>query len=336
MKYYILTVLLFSSIVMVAQNKERFDNVTYLVPLGWQKETGNGSVNHTIVNSATGQYAKLIIYKTIPATGELDADFEKEWIDLVAKPYQANQVPELTEKDLPNNWKMKIGSSEFSFNGSQTAVVLITAIHQKNKMSLVLLTNSDAYVGDLQMIAGSLEFRKITGEDIASSNADSKLFGKWNRSGAVHPSYADAASWGSAGYTSSRYEFKQDSTYIFTERSFRMTYPYIIIVRENGTYNIHGNQLTIIPKKSTIQRYSKKNNVDESGSLVSTQNRPLEKVTYTYQFHYFSGIQEWNLVLQADKPTMRDGDFSRNDTFVNAWYFDQKFIDNELTSPKGN
>ena len=115
-----------------------------------------------------------------------------------------------------------------------------------------------------------------------------------------------------------------------------MTYPYIIIVRENGTYNIHGNQLTIIPKKSTIQRYSKKNNVDESGSLVSTQNRPLEKVTYTYQFHYFSGIQEWNLVLQADKPTMRDGDFSRNDTFVNAWYFDQKFIDNELTSPKGN
>lgn len=165
-------------------------------------------------------------------------------------------------------------------------------------------------------------------------NTDSKLLGKWNRSGAVHPTYADAASWGNAGYTSSRYEFKKDGTYIFTERSFRMTYSYIILVKENGTYTINGTKLTIIPKNSVIQRYNKKNNVDELGSLVTTQNRPLEKVTYNYQFHYFSGIQEWNLVLQADKPTLRDGNFSSNDTFQNAWYFDQKFTDNDLTAPK--
>lgn len=634
MRYFMLAVLLLSNLVLAAQNKERFDNVSYLVPQGWQQETGNGAVSHTIVNSANGQYAKLIVYKTVPGSGELDADFEKEWTDLVAKPYQANHAPELTEANLPNNWKMKIGTSEFSFNGSQSAVILITAIHQKNKMSLVLMTNSDAYVADLEKIAGSLEFARLTEEGVVTENtpstvsdnytftksnfddgwtstvqndyvlveknnhsvylnfsvpynasqfsgtgirdaayywdnyvtrqftvktkqfndgssmalkppymegyatdkrtgkscfigmylaiipnavnviigtapdetafrrlfpkandpfgsdlaamtrynkfavaakdivgkwqngntetaqwyyvspagyesyagmtlaatsasfqfntngtytsihngatgavgnmntfqqeykgnytvsnwvisatnryggkndtfdasfmavrggrilqlnngqgqkyslvrvsqknqttssqtapssgntikADSKLFAKWNRSGAVHPSYADAASWGNAGYTSSRYEFKQDGNYLFTERSFRMTHPYIIIVKENGTYTINGNQLTIIPKKSIIQRYSKKNNVDELGSIVTTDNRPLEKVTYNYQFHYFSGIQEWNLVLQADKPTLRDGNFSSNDTFQNAWYFDQKFTDKDLTSPKG-
>lgn len=636
MKFFILAVLLLSNLVLAAQNKERFDNVSYLVPKGWQKETGNGSVNHTIVNAANGHYAKLIVYKTIPGTGNLQTDFEKEWTDLVATPYQASKKPELTEETLPNNWKLKTGTSEFSFNGNRSVVILVTAVNQKNKMSLVFLTNSETYISDLEKIAGSLEFSKIKGKDpvtqsghstqppvngnytfssthfddgwtstvqndyvlveknnssvylnfsvpynasqfsgtgirdaayywdtyvtrqftvktkqfndgssmalkppymegyatdkrtgkscfigmylvivpnaanviigtapdetafrrlfpkandpfgsdlaamtrynkfavaakdlpgkwqngntstaqwyytspsgyegyagmtlaatsatfqfntngtytsihngatgavgnmntfqqeykgtytvnnwvISATNryggkndkfdasfmavrggrilylnngkgqqyslvkvsqenqttasettpssgqtikADSKLFGKWNRSGAVHPSYADAASWGNAGYTSSRYDFKKDGTYLFTERSFRMTHPYIIIVKENGTYKINGTQLTIIPKKSIIQRYTKKNNVDELGSIVTTQNRPLEKVTYHYQFHYFSGIQEWNLVLQADKPTLRDGNFSSNDTFQNAWYFDQKFTENDLTSPK--
>lgn len=633
MKFFILAILLLSNWGLAAQNKERFDNVSYLVPKGWKKETGNGSVSHTIVNATNGHYAKMIVYKTIPGTGDLNADFMNEWAELVAKPYQANQAPELAEENMSNNWKMKIGSSEFRFNGGKSAVILITAINQKNKMSLVLMTNSDAYVADLEKIAGSLEYSKIAegevetestpstisdnytfttsnfddgwkstiysdyvlveknnnsvylnfsvpynasqfsgtgirdaayywdnyvtrqftvktkqfndgssmalkppymegyatdkrtgkscfigmylviipnaanvivgaapdeaafrrlfpkandpfGSDLAAMtrynkftvaakdivgkwqngntetahwyytspsgyesyagmtlaatsatfqfnsngtytsihngatgsvgnmntfqqeykgtytvsnwvisatnryggkndkfdasfmairggrilqlnngagqqyslvrvsqkkhttasettqssgntiNTDSKLLGKWNRSGAVHPTYADAASWGNAGYTSSRYEFKKDGTYIFTERSFRMTYSYIILVKENGTYTINGTKLTIIPKNSVIQRYNKKNNVDELGSLVTTQNRPLEKVTYNYQFHYFSGIQEWNLVLQADKPTLRDGNFSSNDTFQNAWYFDQKFTDNDLTAPK--
>jgi len=166
-------------------------------------------------------------------------------------------------------------------------------------------------------------------------NADPKLFGKWNRSGASHPHYADPASWGTAGYTTSRYEFKKDGSYQFTERSFRMTYQHIIIVKENGTYTVNGNQLTIVPAKSIIQSYTKKNNVDELGSLVKSQNRTLEIVTYNYQFHYFSGIQEWNLVLQSSKPTQRDGNFSNNTTFSNAWYYDQKYTDTDLTSPKG-
>lgn len=166
-------------------------------------------------------------------------------------------------------------------------------------------------------------------------DADPKLFGKWNRSGASHPHYADPASWGTAGYTTSRYEFKKDGSYQFTERSFRMTYQNIIIVKESGKYSVNGNQLTISPASSVIQSYTKKNNVDELGSLVKSQNRTLEKVTYNYQFHYFAGIQVWNLVLQASQPTQRDGNFSSNNTFSNAWYFDQKYTDTDLTSPKG-
>jgi hypothetical protein len=60
----------------------------------------------------------------------------------------------------------------------------------------------------------------------------------------------------------------------------------------------------------------------------------LTPVTYRYTFHYFEGLNEWNLVLQAETETQRDGPFSSNDTFVNAWYYDQKFVDQEMDAVK--
>ena len=91
-----------------------------------------------------------------------------------------------------------------------------------------------------------------------------------------------------------------------------------------------------MPTKSTITAYKKAGGADALGTVASTQNRPLEKVAYKFTFHYFSGIQEWNLVLQADSPTQRDGAFSTLQVFNNAWYFDQKFTNTDLTAVRAN
>ena len=160
--------------------------------------------------------------------------------------------------------------------------------------------------------------------------------GRWNRSGSASPSYADPASWGTAGYTKNRYQFNADGTYLYTERTFRYGYQNIIVVKENGKYSVSNDTITVIPAKSTITAYAKAGGTDALGNVVKTQNRPLEKVTYKFVFHYFSGIQEWNLVLMADGPTQRDGAFSNNKSYENAWYFDQKFTDGDLTSGRGN
>src|SRR5690606_1922350 len=125
-----------------------------------------------------------------------------------------------------------------------------------------------------------------------------------------------------------------DGTYLYTERSFRYSYQNIIVVKENGSYSLSGDTLTISPAKSTITAYRKSGGGDTLGAVVSTNARPLEKVAYKLTFHYFSGIQEWNLVLQADRPTQRDGAFSTLQVFNNAWYFDQKFINTDLTAAR--
>jgi hypothetical protein len=116
-------------------------------------------------------------------------------------------------------------------------------------------------------------------------------------------SYGDPVAAGMAGYSKDQYTFNANGTYTFVSKTFRMSYDKIILVVENGTYQISGDTLSIKPQKSVIQAWSKLNNVDKWGKLVTTQARKLEPVTYKFTRHYFSGIDEWNLVLQADQPT---------------------------------
>jgi starvation-inducible outer membrane lipoprotein len=109
----------------------------------------------------------------------------------------------------------------------------------------------------------------------------------------------------------------------------------LLFTKETGTYQLNGNSLTLIPQKGYIQAWTKGSVVDSTGrrsetdnwgKLVSTQPTKLEKVTYQISKQYFSGIQEWQLVMQAVKPTERDGPFTANAAFPNSWlYGTQKF-----------
>jgi len=95
----------------------------------------------------------------------------------------------------------------------------------------------------------------------------------------------------------------------------------ILLGREIGTYQIRGNNLIIAPEKSVLEAWSKKDGADKWGKLLSSQNRTLENVTYQFTKHYFSGLKEWSLVLQADKQTQRDGPFSGGTAFNKAWIY---------------
>jgi hypothetical protein len=52
----------------------------------------------------------------------------------------------------------------------------------------------------------------------------------------------------------------------------------------------------------------------------NTKTQPHEKVTYRFRMHYFSGIQEWNLVLTPPQPTDRDG------AFTTVWEFKDSYL----------
>ena len=342
MKPLVILILTIASIPAFAQIRETFDIISFTSPKGWQKEVGQNAVQLGI-EDANGNLCLVTMFKAIAASSDAKANFEASWDNIV----KGTVTIKGNREDQPTNskfgWTVNSGIAQYESDGKKGVAILVTATGDKRMVNILALMNSDAYQSQLADLLDSIVLPKVevtaqtakpAQQPIAQTN--SRLVGKWNRSSSVAPAYADPASWGIAGYTKSRYGFRADGTYVYTERSFSYSNQNILIAKENGKYHVSGNDLTVTPQRSVLEIYSKKGGTDELGNLVKTQNRPLETVTYKFTFHYFSGIQEWNLVLQATAPTNRDGQFSSLTVFPNAWYFDQKFIDTDLTSPRGN
>ena len=146
--------------------------------------------------------------------------------------------------------------------------------------------------------------------------ANSPIIGVWT---AASSSPAGTSMGLNAGTVRSRYTFNADGTYAFksevwggyTNSNMWWT------TEETGTYSIAGDSLTIAPRtnKATLRNLA--------GVVQKTQNNPLEKVTYKWTTHYFSGIQETNLVLAPPRKTNRDGVMGGNSLFPNAYLYKQ-------------
>jgi hypothetical protein len=321
---------------------EVFDLVSFSPPKGWTATKASDQVQFSKEDKPSGGFAIITVYRSVDAGTDPRANFNTAWEALVKDTLKTDARPENADREAKEGWVVEGGMAPINSSEFKGAALLFTATGGSKMVNILILTNTELFQKDIEGFIDSLKLKSLNtpapkapaAPKTPPSPEAARLIGKWNRSGSAMTSYADPASWGTAGYTTSRYEFKPDGTYIYTERTFRMMMPTIIIVRENGRYSVGGNTLTITPQQSTISSYKKAGGGDTLGELVKTQARPLDTVTYRFYFHYFEGIREWNLVLQADKPTLRDGPFSSNRTYPNAWYFDQKFTDKDLTAPR--
>ena len=318
---------------------EKFDIVTYTTPKGWGMEKGTDTLQFTKEDKANKTFAIVTVYRSMDAGPDSRANFLAAWKALVNETFKSPAQPQIGTPGPKDGWMAEVGLAPVSTEELKGAAILTTMTGGGKMINVLVLANSDSFTKEIEAIIDSITLPPVKAASAQSTGpaptaVPARLIGKWNRSGSGYPTYADPVSWGTAGYTTSRYEFKPDGTYVHTERSFRMMMENIIVVKETGKYSVSGDTLTITPAKSVISSYKKAGGVDTLGALVKSQNRDLETVAYKFTFHYFEGIQEWNLVLQADKITQRDGQFSNNTTFPNAWYFDQKFTGNDLTAPK--
>ncbi|MEQ1763105.1 MAG: lipocalin family protein [Pyrinomonadaceae bacterium] len=336
--------LILLSAILLASNAlaqtAKFDIVTYSAPAGWAVEKDAGSLRFT--KESGTNYCVISLTKAVDSIGDSGKNFEILWKAMAADGLNATATPDRGKQGEKDGWQAEAAVAPFEKDGLKGAVILTTFTGNEKVVAILAISNSVSFQKDIETFVDNVKLppiaaQKLPAAPVAANTGDAaKLIGRWQRSGSSHPTYADPASWGTAGYTTSRYEFKPDGTYIYTERSFRMMMQNIIVAKENGRYTVSGNTLTITPAKSTISSYKKAGGVDALGAVVSTQNRKLETISYKFAFHYFEGIQEWNLVLQADTPTQRDGPFSGNTTFNNAWYFDQKYTNTDLTAVRAN
>jgi len=318
------------SVVAFAQQQETFDLVTYTPPKGWKAEQKKNVMGYTITDVTKKNWCQIGIYRSTTSNGNIESDFKQEWNELAVKQYKATGLKE-NAIEIAEDWKIKAGAGKFRFNNADATVLLTTISGYNICVSIIAVSNTEDYNNQVQTLLESVVIKKTDpnkpapapakNPDNNSSAANASIAGTWIKSGSVNPSYGNSVSWGAGGYTKDQYTFFTNGTYTFYSKSFGYAVTNLIIAKETGTYTLSENKMTILPTSSEVEAWSKKDGADKWGKLVSSQKRPLEKNTYQFTKHYFSGIQQWNLVLQSANPTNRDGSFSTFTLFSNAYYY---------------
>jgi hypothetical protein len=308
-----------------AQAPETFDIATFRSPKGWTKQMEQYAVK--ISTSAGDDFCLISLFKSLPSLGPSRANFDAAWDTIVKETVTPIAAPQLSPIENKDGWEILSGFAPFEKDGTKGIAVLVNATGFGLMVNAMVLTNTQAYQQDISAFLDSITLKKpavvqqTPVQTQAPAPSENSILGIWGQNGGASMTYGDPVAAGMAGYGKYQYTFNADGTYNFVAKTFRMSYDKIILVVENGTYTISGDMLSIKPQKSVIQAWSKLNGGDGWGRMVSSQARKLEPVTYKFTKHYFSGIDQWNLVLQADKPTERDGAFSTFTLFPNAWYY---------------
>ncbi|GAB2826226.1 hypothetical protein GCM10027043_29740 [Ferruginibacter profundus] len=304
--------------------KASFDIVSYTVPKGWKKEVKENFTSFTIADKKNNTWCQISIVKSTASKGDIEKDFDSEWQELIVKSYKVTDAPQVNPVQEADGWKIKAGGGKFIFQNNNAMAMLTTASGYNRCVSVVSTTNSQDYIKDIDSFLASLDLKKpettATAQTQTDVNDSKSIVGEWGATASDQSSFRMKN--GVMNYISRQYYFNANGTYSFVSKAFDPLMDKIILGRETGTYQVSGTSITVIPKKSVLEGWSKKDGADKWGKLLNSQNQPLEKVIYQFTKHYFSGIQRWTLVLQAGKATNRDGPFSGNAVFNNAWLYD--------------
>jgi hypothetical protein len=305
--------------------KQTFDVISYTQPTGWELRQSDAGIQLSVKDKKTGGYAIAIITKSIASNATPNENFNNDWDRLVKSTVQANEAPQIQDPVAQNGWSIISGNANYTEGANKGIATLLTATGDSKMVSVVLLTNTQQFQTDLLAFLHSLDLPQSTANPTGNSPNNTQLTGIWGQYQGESYAGAGGSSNLTAGYDCREYYFNSDGSYEFLQKNVSYLYQNeIVFVYEKGTYKCSGNQLTISPQSGTVESWSKAGG-DKAGKLLQTANRILETITYTIDFHYFPGIQKTNLVLQSNKPTLRDGPFSNNATFKNAWLYGRPF-----------
>jgi len=313
-----LVCLLTFTITSLAQSTETFDLATFQSPTGWNKQSKGGVLIFNTSNQQKGTYAMIMLYASGQSSGNAKSDFENDWQQFIAGQLEVKNKPQLEPAKTVEGWQSITGGAAFENNIGTSAVILNTFSGYGKSFSVASVFNSEDYLPAIEAFSLSVELRKPEAK-LNTTDDSASIMGTWGVSSGNHSSYA--MSNGLSGYIKRQYTFNADGTYIFLSKNFQMTSDKILLVRQHGKYQVSGNNLTISPTSSVIEAWSKKQGIDEWGTRVNSQPYPLEKVTYQFTKHYFSGIQTWSLVFQSGTATQRDGPYVGGSAFDNAWIY---------------
>jgi len=324
MKKSILLCVFSVTVIIAFAQKETFDLTTYTAPKGWKKQPAESAVLFSKEDATKGIYCLITLYKAVPGKTDSKENFDLAWETLVKEMVTVSAAPEMQAPVTENNWETQSGFAPFESDGTKGVVMLASSSSGSKMVNMIILTNTNEYEKEMTAFIKSVSLKKpeTTIQQIqtpAPDNNNTPVIGTWGKTDSDNSNYRVMN--GVMNYISRQYTFNANGTYTFVSKAYDPLMTNILLGKENGTYQVRDNTIMVNPQKSVLEAWSKNMGRDEWGKKINSQPVPLEKTSYQFTRHYFTGIQVWNLVLQAGKETKRDGYFSSNTTFSNAWYY---------------
>lgn len=151
---------LFNLNTLLAQQTETFDLINYNPPKEWVKDSATeGVVTFTTSNEKDG-FCVIGIYSSREISGDVKTDFEAEWTNYVATPFETEIKPDISENPRDDGWKQISGGVIFNGEGGKTLAVLTVFIGGGKVASVIAVFNDDAYSKDVEEFMNTLTIRK--------------------------------------------------------------------------------------------------------------------------------------------------------------------------------
>ncbi|MGB8190803.1 MAG: hypothetical protein WCF67_02735 [Chitinophagaceae bacterium] len=322
-------VISFSSMLQ-AQTVDSVDNIILKIPAAWEVSRQATYTQLTLHNKTNNSFCQVAIYQQQPAAGDKYASFQKEWNELMLAYFETSAVPAPQARKLRNSTELYYGAQVRNKANQLPYYSELHVVDCGNTIQSILVTSGSKK--HLQVFDSLWQPLITVVRKNAATTANavtqppaittkSPVNGKWGKS-ASSPFGLDAATIATnAGYAKCQYDFKPDGTYTLRGEGwggYSRSNEYTLI-NENGTYKVNNQQLVITPAKSALRV------VDRDGKVKKSNNLDISKRTYTWQMHYFEGINETQLILTPVKEYFQDGGVSQSGAFPGAYLYSQDY-----------
>lgn len=307
-KQILICTLVTLSMVNVFAQKQSFDVVNYEAPKGWDKsETPNG-VQLSTKDDGKGNYAAVVIVKSITTTGSAQDNFNDSWEKLVKGTVKVAEASHLSDMNVEKGWHVLSGQANYNDGTNKGIVTLITATGNGKMANVVIMTNTSKYQEEILAFVNSLELnetasaQKNTGTSATTNNNvnNPAVTGLWTNYILENNGYSNGLPMVTGGYARSEYLLKADGSYIYRVKNW-MVYgaKYILFVYETGSYSINGNQITFTPKTGKGGWWGKTKSTKEWGPFVKGSDYKPERKTYTFEIKNSSVTNDITLILKT-------------------------------------
>ncbi len=314
-KVFFINFLLMTAIISFAQQKT-FDITSYTPPTDWTEKQGEGNISYSRIDG--GSWAQIAIYTHRSCVGDIQADFDKDWNELVASG-KTISTPERNEPKSDGGWSVMSGSGVWQYNGSNVASIL--TVYSNNTVCVAVLCNSTAmpYLKEYQALIGTIDIDASAAanteepqEGTVTSGQDAtaaSVVGLWVINTRESSGFVNGYRMYTGGYMRKEYQVNADGSYVFREKNWLAANDAIYFVYESGTWNANGSEVTFTPGKGKAGWWNKDkvtNDVNKWGAFKKAAQYKLQSVTYSYEIKVDTNYGN-SIVLNTANSTERDG-----------------------------